>query len=71
MTTQPNHLSAIEAATQAAVGLPVGWAVCFSVELLGLSAAASAALITIIMFLFSTIRGYIVRRSFDKVSRNG
>jgi hypothetical protein len=65
---QSRRLAAIEAATQAAVGLPIGYAVCFAVGLIGLSAAASASIITLSMFLVSTIRGYLIRRKFDRSS---
>jgi hypothetical protein len=44
---QPVRSSAIEAATQAAVGLPIGYVVVFAVERLHLREAWSATVITI------------------------
>jgi hypothetical protein len=67
--TQPRRTSALEAATQAAVGIPIGLAVSFGVALLGLSAAATAALITGAMFVVSTARGYLIRRGFERGRR--
>lgn len=64
--TQRPYVSLIEAATQSLVGLPIGFVVSFAVGLLGLSAAASAALITGTMFLASTLRGYLIRRGFQR-----
>ena len=63
---QHPHASLLEAATQAAVGVPIGFAVTFAVGLMGLSAAAAAALITLSMFMLSTVRGYLIRRRFDR-----
>jgi hypothetical protein len=68
MTFQSPRTSLIEAATQSAVGLPIGLIVSFSVAMLGLSAVATAALITGSMFVVSTARGYIVRRRFDRAN---
>jgi hypothetical protein len=65
MTQQRRH-AALEAATQAAVGIPIGFVVTFGVELLHLPPAISAALITGLMFLLSTLRGYLIRRRFDR-----
>lgn len=64
--TQHRRTSFLEAATQAAVGLPIGFAVTFAVGLMGLPAAASASLITGLMFLASTVRGYVIRRRFER-----
>lgn len=66
MMGQPRRASVLEAATQAAVGLPIGFAVSFAVVLLGLSAAMTAALVTGLMFLVSTVRGYVIRRGFER-----
>jgi asparagine N-glycosylation enzyme membrane subunit Stt3 len=62
--TQHSRASLVEAATQAAVG--VGYAVVFGVECLHLPTAWSAAVITVSMFLLSTLRGYVIRRRFDR-----
>lgn len=64
--TQHPRTSLIEAATQAAVGIPIGFAVTFAVGLMGLPAAVSASLITLSMFLLSTVRGYLIRRRFER-----
>jgi hypothetical protein len=62
-----SHLtSLLEAATQAGIGLPIGLLVSFCVAWLGLSAAATAALIAGLMFVFSTARGYVIRRRFER-----
>ena len=58
--------SLIEAATQATVGLPIGFAVSFVVALLRLPPATSAALITGLMYLCSILRGYVIRRRFER-----
>jgi hypothetical protein len=63
--TQHPRASFMEAATQAAVGVPIGFAVTFAIGLMGMS-AASAALITLSMFVASTARGYVIRRRFDR-----
>jgi uncharacterized membrane protein AbrB (regulator of aidB expression) len=68
MTAQTPRASALEAAMQAAVGVPIGFSVCFAVGKLGLSPTLSAALITVVMFLVSTARGYLIRRGFDRRS---
>ncbi len=65
MTVQSRRLSAIEAAAQAIVGVPIGFAVSFTVSLLGLSAVMAAASITGTMFLVSTLRGYLIRRCLE------
>ncbi len=64
--TQHPRASLREAATQATVGLPVGFAVSFGIGLLGLSPAAAAALITLSMYALSILRGYVIRRRFDR-----
>jgi hypothetical protein len=62
-----SHLtSLLEAATQAGIGLPIGLLVSFCVAALGLSAAATAVVITGLMFVFSTARGYVIRRRFER-----
>jgi hypothetical protein len=64
--TQHPRASLREAATQASVGLPIGFAVSFAVGLLRLEPPASAALITLTMYALSILRGYWIRRSFDR-----
>jgi hypothetical protein len=64
--TQHPRTSLLEAATQATVSLPVGFAVSFGVSLLRLSPAVAAALITVAMYLLSILRGYWVRRRFER-----
>jgi Flp pilus assembly protein TadB len=66
MARQPRRSSAIEAATQALIGLPIGFGVTFTVEQLHLPPAWSAASITTLMFLLSALRGYLIRRRFDR-----
>jgi hypothetical protein len=65
MTAQLRSTSAIEAATQAAIGSIIGWIVCFAVGLLDLSAAAAATLIVCLMFVLSVLRGYVIRRLYE------
>jgi hypothetical protein len=55
-----------EAAMQAAVGIPIGLVVSYGVALLHLPPALSAWLITGLMFIASAIRGYLIRRKFDR-----
>jgi hypothetical protein len=64
--TQHRRASLREAATQATVGLPVEFAVSFGIGLLGLSPAAAAALITLAMYAISILRGYLIRRRFER-----
>ncbi len=66
MTHQPRRTSLLEAATQAVVGVPLGLAVSYGVALLGLSPAFSAALITGLMFVVSTARGFWIRRAYER-----
>jgi hypothetical protein len=63
--TQHPRASLMEAAKQATVGLPVGFAVSFGIGLLGLPPAA-AALITLAMYALSILRGYWIRRRFER-----
>lgn len=64
--TQSPRTSLLDAATQAAVGLPLGFVVVYAVSWLRLSPAATAVLTTGLMFVVSTARGYVVRRRFDR-----
>jgi hypothetical protein len=64
--SQHPRTSLIEAATQATVGIPIGFSVAFAVGLLQLPAAPAAAMITGLMFVASTARGYVIRRRFDR-----
>jgi hypothetical protein len=66
MTSQSPRTSLLEAATQAAVGLPIGLVVSYAVSWFRLSPAISAALITGLMFVASTARGFWIRRRFAK-----
>lgn len=66
MTHQPPRTSLLEAATQAAVGLPIGFMVVYAVSLLDLSPAANGAASAGCMFVISTARGYAVRRRFER-----
>jgi hypothetical protein len=66
MTAQLRRTSLIEAATQACVGLPLGFVVSYAVSMLRLPPAATAVLITGLMFAVSVARGYLVRRGFEK-----
>jgi hypothetical protein len=69
MTAQPARTSAIEAATQAAVGIPVGLVVVYCIALLKLPPAITSALTVGVMFLVSTLRGYLIRRRFDRIQQ--
>jgi hypothetical protein len=64
MTVQLPLTSLKEAALQAAVGLPIGLIISYGIALLHLPPAISAWLITGLMFLASTARGYVIRRRF-------
>jgi hypothetical protein len=66
MTRQRPSTSLLEAATQAAVSLPIGFVVVFGVERMQLGPMASAATITLAMFLLSVLRGYVIRRRFER-----
>lgn len=66
MTAQPRRTSLIEAATQASVGLPLGFAVSYAVSMLSLPPAVTAGLITGLMFAVSVARGYWIRRRFER-----
>lgn len=66
MTVQHPRTSAIESATQAVVGVLIGFSVSFVVISLHLSTALSAWLITAIMFFVSILRGYLIRRWFER-----
>lgn len=63
---QHPRTSLIEAATQATVGIPIGFGVKFGVEQIHLAPAWSAATITMLMFLLSTLRGFLIRRRFER-----
>jgi hypothetical protein len=63
---QPRRSSAIEAAVQAMVGLPIGFIVTYAVEPLHMPPTYSAATITLAMFLISPIRGYAIGRRFER-----
>jgi hypothetical protein len=67
---QPPRTSLKESATQAVVGIPIGLVVSYGVALLHLPPAISAWLITGLMFVASTIRGYIIRRRFERRRAN-
>jgi hypothetical protein len=69
MTAQTPRTSLKEAAMQSVVGIPIGLVVSYSVALLHLPPAMSAWLITGLMFLASTVRGFIIRRKFDRFER--
>jgi hypothetical protein len=71
MTSQAPRTSLLEAATQAAVGLPIGFGVVTAVSLLGLSPAASGALSAGAMFVVSTARGFWIRRRFEEINIKG
>jgi hypothetical protein len=64
--TQPRRHAAIEAATQATISLPIWFVVTFGVSLLHLHPATAAALITVAMYVLSFVRGYLIRRRFDR-----
>jgi hypothetical protein len=64
--TQHPRASLMEAATQATIGLPVGFAVSYGIGLLHLPPAIAAALITVAMYVLSILRCYVVRRRFDR-----
>lgn len=64
--TQRPRASLMEAATQAAVGLPMGLVVVYGVALLKLPPSITAVLTTGLMFLVSTLRGYVIRRRFER-----
>ena len=68
MTTQSPRTSLLEAATQSLVGLPLGWAVSYAVVSFRLSPAISAMLITGLMFVVSTARGFWIRRAYERRS---
>ncbi len=70
MTAQPRCTSLVEAATQASVGLPIGFAVSYAVSMLGLPPAVAAGLITGLMFALSVARGYLIRRRFEHFHAN-
>jgi hypothetical protein len=63
---QPRRTSLIEAVTQAAVGLPLGFLVSYGVSLFHLPPEITAALITSQMFAASVARGYVIRRRFER-----
>jgi hypothetical protein len=63
---QPRRTSLLEAATQACVGLPLGFAVSYAVSMLRLPPAASAAAITGLMFAVSVARGFWIRRAYER-----
>jgi hypothetical protein len=67
--SQSRRTSLIEAATQAAVGLPIGFLVAYGISALRLPAGPSAALITGLMFAVSVLRGYLIRRQFIRGPR--
>jgi hypothetical protein len=64
--TQHPRASLLEAATQATISLPVGFLVSFGVSLLHLAPAIAAALITVAMYVLSILRGYLIRRRFER-----
>jgi hypothetical protein len=66
---QSMKASLAEACTQAFIGIPVGWSVCFAIAMLDLSPGETAGLITGTMFLVSVVRGYWVRRRFERALR--
>jgi len=66
--SQQRFTSLVEAAMQAAVGLPIGLGVSVIVASMGLSAALTGALISSLMFIASTLRGYLIRRRFETMS---
>jgi hypothetical protein len=66
MTAQPRRTSLVEAATQASVGLPLGFIVSYAVSMLCLPPAVTAALITGLMFALSVARGYWIRRAYER-----
>jgi hypothetical protein len=67
---QHRRASAAEAVTQALVGLPIGFAVTYAIERLHLSPAVSAGTITGAMFGLSALRGYLIRRGFERRAAN-
>lgn len=59
-------IDAVEALANAAVGLVLGWLVTWSV--LGFSPVASAG-ITSMFFCLSTVRAFVLRRVFRRLSQ--
>lgn len=66
MTSQPPSTSLLEAATQAVTGMAIGFCVVFVVTWLRLSPATSAAVSVALMFVASIVRGYLIRRRFER-----
>jgi hypothetical protein len=64
--TQTRRASLLEAVTQSAVALPIGFAVAFVVGFMGLDPLVQAFTIAATMFVVSTVRGYLVRRRFER-----
>jgi uncharacterized membrane protein YfcA len=69
MRGQRWRMSLLEAATQAAIGVPIGFCVVYGVSRFGMSPAATAVTTSSVMFLINTSRGYFVRRGFNRMGR--
>lgn len=65
--TQPHHTSAIEASTNATVGLLASWGFTYyGLPLYGLSPSPAVAVeITAWYFVLSFVRSYVIRRVFN------
>jgi len=65
--------SAIEALCNAVIGLAVSWAITFyALPLWGLQPSASASAgITLLYFVISTLRAFVVREAFRKWQETG
>lgn len=70
MNHQTRRQSLLEAATQAAVGVPIGFSVVFFVGFLDLNPFWLALSTSCVMFLVSSIRGYVIRRRFERFARS-
>ena len=66
MSSRANNLDAIEALTNAAVGLVVSW--CATLWVLGYSPAQSAA-VTLMFFALSFTRAWILRAMFRRAAQ--
>jgi hypothetical protein len=65
------RISLLEAATQAAIGVPIGFCVVYGISHLGMSPGATAVTTSSLMFVINTSRGYFVRRTFNSLGQNG
>jgi hypothetical protein len=63
---QTRRSSLLESFTQASVGIPIGFTVSFLVGWLRLNPFLQACAIVFAMWIISTIRGYLIRRRFER-----